>query len=142
MIENFEQAWEVMRDVVGVAGAHCGTGAHCAPLREDERFYADSLEILEGGEIVPMAACVGEIVARYLDAIKIHNALTTAINAMHINLEHIRKPLHLKITDDQSIKLDLEDLTKIIPLLAVIKAAKDMGDEEVGRIVDWLLERL
>jgi len=132
MINSFEEARKILQDVAEMTD----------DLREDELFCLQNEKVLEGEDITEMAGRVGETVARYLPAIKIYNALTAAINATRPMFEHMRKPAFLKITDDDSIKYDLADLNKNIPLLAVVQTAKNAGDDEVGRVVDYLLERL
>jgi len=132
MIKSFDEARKILEAVVGLT----------QDLRTDEAISDQNRLVLAGGDVLHIAERIGETTQTYLEAIKIYNALTNAVNALNPSFEHLNKPKYLKITDDHSLCHDLEDLTKNIPLLATIKAAKDAEGGRVDVIIDYLLERL
>jgi len=127
---TFDEARQVLGDVTGLE----------SDFEADKEVYARAQQVLAGeGCVMEMAAVIAGIIKIYSQAIGIYNGISSAVNAMTPLFEQIRKPKHLKITDEASLHYDLEDLAKNIPLLAIIKIAKDAGDVSIDKMVDYLL---
>lgn len=132
MINNFDEARKLLKEL---AKLDC-------QLHEDEAVFDKNTFALKSDSITQMSSRLGETIALYQNAIQIYNALTAAVNATNPSFELMNKPKHLKIIDEQSLTYDLKDVTKNIPLLAAIKAAKAAGDVEIDSIIDYLLSQL